>query len=272
MNDNKSRRRALLGHLPEVLKLCNGRYYALPGTPEEIGLCAFVSAWMDGRTESFTREDCADFLRQLKPCCESLFQDRPEPEETLKVTEKVKALLKEFSDQVTGALSFQNPWSEEHKNLSDQMAIMKEYPELGEYLKRSAKGSTFSDVKKQREEKAQRDALREIKYDAEEHKKNPYRNGANLTELSEFRARVGDQVADWWKREGTLPVSLPWVGQRNLSTMMRMQRENPKLREIVDRSIATAKQWAQDDIEESKATAAQAASRHATAQTLLATK
>jgi hypothetical protein len=80
---------------------------------------------------------------------------------------------------------------------------------------------------------------------------------------------VGDLVADWWKREGTLPVSLPWVGQRNLSTMMRMQRENPKLREIIGRSIATAKEWAQADIAEGEREAAAAISRAAVAKTIL---
>jgi hypothetical protein len=51
--------------------------------------------------------------------------------------------------------------------------------------------------------------------------------------------------------------------------MMRMQRENPTLRAMIDKSLATAREWAQIDIEENERTAVEAFSRATTARTIL---
>lgn len=265
----RARRLALLGHLPEVLKMCAGRFYALPGTPEEIALCALLAAWQSERDASFTREEAADFLRQLEPYCGSLFQNRPAPEPD---SEKLKQLLEQFRDPITGELP-KNPWAKDG-NLTERMLVEREFPELASYLRSIASGTTFSVVKKQRDEKAQRDRLRAITYGADEHRKNPYRTGASLTALSEFRARVGDDVANFWQREAREPIVLPWLpGEdgkpRNLTMMMRMQRENPTLRATIDKSLATAREWAQIDVEENERTAAEAFSRATTARTIL---
>ena len=266
-----------LNHLIESLKKICGRHYVIPGTPEEIALCALIAEWQAQRHESFTREDCSNFLAQLKPYAPSLFQDRPEPEQELHVTAKVKDLLQQYTDPITGSLAFENPWAREHKNLTAQMEIARDHPELSDHLKRVAKGVTYSEAKKQRQAKTERDALREIKYDLEEHRKNPYRKNANLTELSEFRARVGDQVANFWQREAHERVTLPWLpnehGQpKNMTLVMRMQRENPALRSLVDKSLERARGWAQEDLAESQKQATAALSRQATAKALLATK
>ena len=95
--------------------------------------------------------------------------------------------------------------------------------------------------------------------------------------LSEFRARVGDQVANFYQREARTPVSLPWLPGKdgkptNLTLLMQMQRDAPALRSLVDKSLGTAKEWAQADVTEAEREAAAAVSRAATAKTLLATK
>jgi hypothetical protein len=277
MDENRSRRLIFLGHLPEALKRCGGRHYALSGTPEEIALCALLAEWQAQRHESFTHDDCAAFLAQLKPFAPSLFQDRPEPEQELHVTAKVKDLVQQYTDPITGSLAFENPWAREHKNLSARMEIAKDHPELAEHLKRVAKGVTYSEAKKERQAKAERDAARSIEYGSEQHAKNPYKNGSSLTQLTEFRARVGDQVANFWQREAREKISLPWLpnenGQpTNMTQLMKMQRENPKLRELIDKSQATAKEWAQTDIMEGEREAAAALARQAAAKALLGAK
>jgi hypothetical protein len=54
--------------------------------------------------------------------------------------------------------------------------------------------------------------------------------------------------------------------------MMKLHKTNPHLRELVDRSVSRLKEWGAEELTESQQAAAQAASRTATAKTLLATR
>ncbi len=48
-------------------------------------------------------------------------------------------------------------------------------------------------------------------------------------------------------RTGMEPLVLPWLPRKdrrqNLTAMMRMKRENPDLRALVDKSLAMAQEW-----------------------------
>jgi hypothetical protein len=53
---------------------------------------------------------------------------------------------------------------------------------------------------------------------------------------------------------------------------MKMGRENPKLRQLVDRSLTTAQAWAQEELAEGEKQAGEIQAHRIAAQRLLATK
>jgi hypothetical protein len=109
-------------------------------------------------------------------------------------------------------------------------------------------------LKKLRDEKEQREQLRAIQCGEKEHQSNPYRGGANLIQLSEFRRDVGDLVADFYKAEAEIPVKLPWLpdpatGKVNLTERMKLVKYDPDLAAIADRSIEVARGTARNRLQ-----------------------
>jgi hypothetical protein len=257
-----------VGHVTEALKRTKfARHYAL-GDTEKMALAALLSEWQAGRNESFTHEAAAKFLEQLRDSTPSLFQNRPAAE---------KELPKLPVDPVSGQAP-PNPFSKATFNLSEQMWLREHEPALADYLKATADtGATYSYLAKQRAEKDARDKIRAIEYGEKQHaeNENPYRGG-NLAAKSEFRRTHGDLVADFWKREGTEPVSLPWLpgkdGKPNLTGMSILAKRSPDLRQLVDRSMGTLKDWASESLLESEKEQAASQSRADVARQLLGTK
>src|SRR5260370_24355493 len=123
---------------------------------------------------------------------------------------------------------------------------------LAAHLKKLAQGAGYRDRAEELKEKEKRQQLREVEFGEGEFRQSPYRNNANLTQLSEWRAKVGDTIADIHKAEVETPVKLPWIGERNLSFMMAMQRADPHLRTLVDRSISRLRELAGEELNESQ--------------------
>jgi hypothetical protein len=114
--------------------------------------------------------------------------------------------------------------------------------------------------------------LRSLEYGETEHRLNPYIDD-DLTAHTNFRRENGDAIANFFEREAKTPVTVPWTGpQRNITLMMSMEKQNPALRNLVDRSIETAKAWAADQMEEAEKQAGEALARQQAARTLLETK
>jgi hypothetical protein len=265
------RRRAFLEHTQAALKKVKwARHYAL-GDRELLAIAALLSEWQAERAqhdEGFTREAAAEFLDSLRDHVPTLFQNRP-PDEP-----QIPQLLK---DPVTGNIPA-NPWSEGSINVTEQQIIARDYPDLAAYLKATANGLTYSTLLKQKAEKARREQLREITYDEDSHRTNPYVNNADLTRLSEFRRSRGDAVADFYKREATEPVQLPWVPDPatgrppNLTASMAFKRAAPELAELCVRSIETARQWSQEIVSSVEKQISELEARRASARSLLEKK
>ena len=258
-----------LGHIAEALKRTNGaRHYALSDT-ERLALAALLSEWQAeqaGRGESFTLEAAAEFLEQLRDFTPSLFQTRPAEE---------KELPKLPLDPVSGQ-SPPNPFSKATLNVTEQGWLREHEPALADYLKATADtGATYSYLARQRAEKEAREKIRAIDYGEKQHAQNPYRND-NLAAKSEFRGVNGDIVADFWKREGREPVTLPWLpgkdGKPNMTETMVMRKKSPELRQLVDKSLETLRDWASEDLLESEKEQAASQSRADVARQLLGTK
>ena len=177
-DEMQKRRKAFIGHAKNALKKLPGaRFYALSDA-QLLAIAAVLDTWAAERDRAgehgFSDKDVIDFLDSFRSHVPSLFQQRP-PDES-----KLPELIK---DPVTGAIPA-NPWSPGSINVDEQMLLMREHPELGNYLKATAKGLTYSSLLNQKKEKAQREQLREITYDEDSHRTNPYVNNADLTRLS----------------------------------------------------------------------------------------
>jgi len=80
----------------------------------------------------------------------------------------------------------------------------------------------------------------------------------------------------FWRRGRTTPTlqtfaPIPY-GEPNITLKMKMGRENPKLRQLVDRSLTTAQAWAQEELAEGEKQAGEIQAHRIAAQRLLATK
>jgi hypothetical protein len=270
MSDNATismERAVWAGHAAAAMKKArNCRYYS--ATPADLlALGALMRAWQEGRDKSFTREEAAELLESLAPYCESLFQIRPSDE-----PEPIAADLEQFKDEF-GALP-KNPWTKESINLTDQSFITKNYPALATYLKTVAeKGETFMAVAKRKADRAARQQMRDLEYTEKEHRENPFRNpDTTLTARMAFEKAVGEPITQFYKREATESIQLPWLGKPNMTTMQRMQRENPNLRAVVDRSGEMLREWATQELTEAESVAAAALERQETAKALLQSK
>jgi hypothetical protein len=241
------------------------RYYATtPGV--QLALGALLHAWQSSRDKSFTREAAAEFLEQLAPYAESLFQVRPKDEPE-------PADLDQFKDEF-GNLP-KNPWSRDSINITDQNYISGKFPAVAAYLKTVAeKGETFMAVAERKAAKEQRKFLRDLEYGEKQHKElNPYVNpDITLTERMKFEKEYGPDVAQFFRREAETPVQLPWLGKRNQTIMQQMQHQNPVLRAAIDQSGETLRTWAQQEVTEAESVAAAALAKREEAQGLFETK
>jgi hypothetical protein len=174
-------------------------------------------------------------------------------------------------DPVTGATP-RNPWSDP-QNLTEQSYIVQKDPELAAHLRANANGAlTYSSLFKQLEAAQAREVLRSLVYTEAEHKTNPFFSADNLDGRSQFVKTHDPAVVEFWKREATEPVRLPWQGQRNLSGMSILTKKAPEIRSLIDEAIALEQAWAKDTLASIGADEAQLAQKRATTEKVLAGK
>jgi hypothetical protein len=225
-----------------------------------------LAEWLAEKHEGFTVPEAAKFVESLQPHLPTLFQSWRPPDE-----------LEPLQPDDIG--KWKNAFGELPPNpfmpggsLDDRMWLVKHEPRIAGHLKKLAAGAGYRHKAEELGDADKRQKLRDFDYGESEHRKNPYPSATNLTRLSDWRREVGDTTADIHRAEAETPAKLPWIGERDMTAMMKMQRANPHLRTLVDRSISRLKEWAGEELNESQQAAAQAASRTATAKTLLATK
>ncbi len=262
-NTTKAKRIAAVGNTLTALKMVKwSRWYAVDDT-SLLALAALVAEeWQSNRTEQpLTREGVAKFLESLRDYVPSLFQNRP-PDE--------KESAKLWIDEVSGAHP-PNPFSKASLNLSEQAWLREHEPQLAEYLKETAEGLTYLILKERRDKKAAREKLRKLDYGESEHSDNVFKT-SDLSKRSSFRRVFGDAVADFYEWEAKTPVEIPWIGQKNLTLMGQLTKKSPALHELVERSITTAREWAQEQLFESEKQFTEAQANRLSAETLLNVK
>jgi hypothetical protein len=264
MSDTRHKRNTAIGRTLDDLKHVPGlRWWAIDDATL-LGLTGLTDVWSEPQEQPPTRDQRVKFLASLRPFVPSLFQQRPE--ETTQID------LSRWKHPVTGALPA-NPYAKETLNLSEQSWFAANEPELNAFLKAQAEtGSTFSSIAKQRETEARNKALRDMPYGEAEHAENIFRRPANMTELDEFRKKVGADVADFYKREAETPIRLPWVGDQHHTLMNKMFKKAPELHELIKKSIPLMQEWAREDLVECEKQNAEAQARAKAAQEILGAK
>ena len=245
--DNKMTRDKAMRLASESLKKVKwSRYYACDGAIL-LGLGALISEWAASRSgEPFTQADVIKFLEQLRPFTPALFQNRPGPEQPA-------IDLESWKDPATGKVP-PNPFDKNTLNISEQAWLEQNQPQLAKYLKEVAEagGLSYRYLAGQRDEKANREALRDLVYTVEEHETNVFR-GKNLSLQNSFRQSLGNDVANFFQREAQTPAELPWLGEKpNLTLTSKLAKDDPALHQLVKASITTARQWANDVFAEAK--------------------
>ena len=121
----------------------------------------------------------------------------------------------------------------------------------------------------EREEEAKAQELRELVYDETQHAINPFKSPNAIGQHSALRKNYGEGIANFYKREATEPVALPWIGEEQNLTLMGKITKQPQLHELVKRSLGTAREWATETMFESEKQFAESqASRRAAEQVL----
>jgi hypothetical protein len=165
-----------------------------------------------------------------------------------------------------------NPWSKGSINVTEQMWLAENEPQLAAYLKAIANGLTYSYLKQQRVEREERDLLRKLEFGEDQHRRNVFRSGT-LTQISDFARQNPRPIVDVHKAEANtkvVPVWHPQGGRKHeLTEMMRMTKTAPALRTVVDRALQVEKAWAQNDLEITRANEAENARLRTAAQKLL---
>jgi hypothetical protein len=221
------------------------RYYAAdPAVLMALG--ATVAVWHAKEGKDLTHANVAKFLERLRPFVPSLFQQRPGEE-----TEPID--LEKYRDPVSKQLP-PNPWAKDSLNLSEQAWLQEHEPRLAEFLKATGEaGLSYSYLARQKSEEQRRAAMRDLEYTEEEHKTNPFR-GRNLSLQNGFYQTLGKDVADFYRREATTEIEMPWLGEKpNITLMGRLQREAPDLHSFAKESVTVARGWAENLLTEAKA-------------------
>jgi len=259
--------KTLLDHVRRNLpKVPNSRWYAL--LDDELALrplAAALAAWQSERNEGLCDKDVVAFLTELAPWVPGLTQSWRPP--------KDEPLAPELWRDPVSNQTPKNPWSKDSINVTEQMWLAENEPQLTAYLKATKDGLSYSFLAKQRQEREDREVLRKLEYDEHTHRRNVFRNGT-LTEISDFARQNRRAITEVFKAEANTKVVPIWHPQggreRNLTQSMKLTRENPALRAVVDRGLQVEKHWAQNDLETARANEAETARLRTAAQKLLA--
>ncbi len=82
----------------------------------------------------------------------------------------------------------------------------------------------------------------------------------NLTSVGEFSRSNPPEVVEFYRREATVDVRLPWR-PRNVTKSMQLERQNPALRQLAKRAEAIEQAWIQAELDQLQETEAAIASR-----------
>ncbi len=256
-------------------KLPNNRAYALDSVGLQ-SLGALAAAWHEryvaeqtslGKSTSHSLEMIVRTFAEVALYCPSLIQQRPAAEPSAPIV---------WTDPITGEPA-KNPFAEP-QDLTSQSVIEAHDPALAAHLKQVAKGVTYSGLAKQRTEAAGRAKVRDLVYGEAEHKRNPFVRPTtdmlstnsprpNMTKIGEFSGANPPEVVEFYRREGTVDVRLPWR-KKNLTQLMQIGSHNPPLRLLVTRAEAIESSWIQSDLDELQATERSIASRRKTEELL----
>ncbi|MDQ3119445.1 MAG: hypothetical protein M3Q89_07760 [Verrucomicrobiota bacterium] len=252
-------KKRMIQHAKELLKKVPGaRFYAL-GEREWLAIAALLTSWQEERRASginFDEQAATEFLAEVVAHIPSLKQDRPADEEKL-------AQL--WRDPVTGEAP-KNPYAKDTLNVTEQMEIAKEQPELAAYLKATADGVTYTYLRKQREEKETRALLRDLPYGEAEHIANPLR-GSDLPTKARFHKEHHPAVVEFYRRE-TQPVSLFWL-KENVTERMAVAKSAPHLQMLADQAAEVKEAWGADELQTLRGEEAELARKRAVAESLL---
>jgi len=143
--------------------------------------------------------------------------------------------LKPICDPVTG-LPIRNPFSTP-PDLTSQMLLEKENPELAKYYRDTKDGTTFAMVAKIKAEREARDKIRGIVYGQKEHAQNPFllSGKEGLKAQSEFVRGNEHQphLVNWYQHEAK---ATPTLDFNNLTTRQLVSKRSPIVGAIFEKA------------------------------------
>lgn len=214
----------------------DARHYALDmqSTDE---LAAIASVWASDRIPGWTASEFGSWLSsELRPSISELFQQRPE----------VRALPREWSDEVTEILA-QNPWAEGTIHLPSQLILIEVQPDLAEHLQKVAKhGVTYEFLHRLKQEREQKKAVAEMTYGELAHSVNPWVTGDRLQQ-----SKIQDEnlfLATFLQREAK-PINLNPVGPtQNLTKAGVIAKLNPTHYDVLKKAAVVHAGWLKDEL------------------------
>ncbi len=256
-------------------KLPLNRAYALDSVGLQ-SLGALAAAWHEryvaeqtslGKSTSHSLEMIVPVFAEMATYVPALLQQRPAAEPSAPIV---------WTDPITGEPA-KNPFAEP-QDLTSQSVIEAHDPALAAHLKQVAKGVTYSGLAKQRTEAAGRAKVRDLVYGEAEHKRNPFVRPTtdmlstksprpNMTKIGEFSGANPPEVVEFYRREGTVDVRLPWR-PRHITQLMQLGSHNPPLRLLAGRAEEIEQAWIQDDLDALQETERSIASRRKTEELL----
>ena len=238
-----------LEHTERILKkIPHARYYAMPYGAKRAIAANLATWWKEynaTRHEGFTDTAGEKFLREFLAVIPGAFQKRP-------AAPVEQAQVEKLIDPVTG-LPVQNPWAKETLDVTSQNLLAKHFPQWSEQLKQIASGKrNAAAVLAERLTEDTNKLVRELEYDHERHARNPFANGADRLQREDFIRNHPEHVTKFYQDE-TAPVVIPWHptpdrSQGNLTAMMRLAKEKPELRAVIDKAIPLERAWAREDL------------------------
>jgi hypothetical protein len=240
---DKTRETFMRHGVSALAKVKHGRAYACNlVTARELG--AFALAYRDFVLENNGRFELSELTKLLEELAQI---------EDLNLRKKLphdEVELKPILDPVT-QLPINNPWSDP-VDLTSQMALERDHPELAKVYRESKKGSSYSLVAKMKADKEAREKIRAIAagYGPKQHteKENPFLlpRSEGLNKQSEFvKAHEADpHVVDRFKQEA---AEKPTLNFGNLTVRMAVTKRSPLLGQIYQKAEATHKTWLDQD-------------------------
>jgi hypothetical protein len=250
-----------LEHVIAALKKIPGtRMYSLTDA-DLAALAAASAAWWEaerqkqGVTASFTREQLVTFLKTLVPLIPGMLQSRP-------------------SDPTKPLDWPRDPLTNQPVKIEDQTSLnllAKHNPDLWLEIKRREKSGgvlTYKQLLEDQEAAADAKLVRDLEYGEEQHRANPWVNGSNVTERSDFVRSNPKPIVDYYTAEASTNVRIPWL-ENNLTDRMQLAK-NSELSELLPRTREIQRAWGHETLEEIRRAEADNAQRREAAQRLLA--